>query len=67
MAGDWMCIINGLAGMRVYDGTLNFKPYLPAKWDNYKFKIFFKDCVLCVKVDKHLVNYKLDKSNELYF
>lgn len=67
MAGAWMCMVNGFAGMRVYDGVLNFKPYLPANWDSYKFKISFNGSVLCVEVDGKAVNYKLDKGNELEF
>lgn len=67
MAGAWMCMVNGFAGMRVYDGILSFKPHLPVKWDSYKFKISFNGCVLCVMVDKKVVDYKLDKGNELEF
>src|SRR5690606_29707229 len=35
MAGSWMCIVNGFAGMRAYDGILRFKPTLPEKWQGY--------------------------------
>ncbi|KPU27262.1 glycoside hydrolase [Caloranaerobacter sp. TR13] len=67
MAGTWMCVVNGFAGMRVYDGNLRFNPYLPEKWDSYKFRIRFKECQIEVKVDSAGVNYKLIDGNSLEF
>ena len=29
MSGAWLAIVQGFAGMRVYDGKLSFKPFLP--------------------------------------
>lgn len=42
MAGTWMCVVNGFAGMRVYNVILSFNPYLPEGWEEYSFKISFK-------------------------
>ena len=41
MAGTWMSITQGFAGMRVYDGILSFRPWIPEEWKSYSFKILF--------------------------
>ena len=67
MAGTWMSVVNGFAGMRVYDGELSFDPYLPKQWDSYKFKVTFKERVIEVEVKAEEVIYKLLSGNELEF
>ncbi|RKD29538.1 glycoside hydrolase family 65 protein [Thermohalobacter berrensis] len=67
MAGTWMCVINGFAGMRVYDGKLSFNPYLPEKWDSYRFRVRFKGRQLEVNVNTKEVIYKLIDGNRLEF
>lgn len=52
MAGTWMSIVEGFAGMRVKDGSLFFAPMLPSQWSSYSFKIGFRSNTLTVKVDK---------------
>ncbi|MGM0502307.1 MAG: glycoside hydrolase family 65 protein, partial [Bacillota bacterium] len=67
MAGTWMSVVNGFAGMRVYDGELSFNPYLPEQWDSYKFRITFKGQVIEVEVDNMKVSYKLVEGTEVEF
>ncbi|AZR72845.1 glycoside hydrolase [Anoxybacter fermentans] len=67
MAGSWMCVINGFAGMRVYDGKLYFNPYLPEGWTGYQFSIRFRGRKLNVYVKKDQVNYTLVEGNDLEF
>ena len=52
MAGTWMSIVKGFAGMRVVDGELTFKPFLPENWDSFSFKIRFRGEVKQVTIDK---------------
>lgn len=52
MAGTWMSIVQGFAGMRVIDGELQFTPQIPKEWDAYKFTILFKGSKLRVNVAK---------------
>ncbi|MBN2519418.1 MAG: glycoside hydrolase family 65 protein [Bacteroidales bacterium] len=52
MAGTWMAIVEGFAGMRIKNGELEFNPYLPAKWDSYSFKIRFRNNLLKIVVKK---------------
>ncbi|MFN7119215.1 MAG: glycoside hydrolase family 65 protein [Saprospiraceae bacterium] len=50
MAGTWMAVIKGFGGMRVYDDTLHFSPFIPKKWQSYAFKIRFRNSILQVQV-----------------
>ncbi len=60
MAGTWMSVVEGFAGMRVRNGRLSFAPFLPAKWQSFAFKIRFRGALLKVSVDKQgvqLINH----------
>lgn len=59
MGGTWMCIVNGFAGMRVYNDTLSFNPYLPEKWDGYSFRLAYKNRRIKVTVDREYTTYEL--------
>ncbi|MEM7550178.1 MAG: glycoside hydrolase family 65 protein [Bacteroidota bacterium] len=50
MAGTWLAVIKGFAGMRVKDGELVFKPFIPSKWKSYSFQISFRRAVITVHV-----------------
>jgi len=42
MAGSWMSVIQGFAGMRVCNGKLTFNPKLPKHWKSLSFKVNFR-------------------------
>jgi trehalose/maltose hydrolase-like predicted phosphorylase len=65
MAGTWMCIVNGFAGMRVYDGVLNFNPYLPENWEEYSFKVAFNGRLISVRVSRDGADYTLLEGERL--
>jgi len=67
MAGTWMSVVNGFAGMRVSDGELSFAPYLPQQWDSYSFKIKFQERIIAVEIREEEVIYKLVSGNEIEF
>lgn len=46
MAGSWMSIVKGFAGMQVIDGRLHFAPFVPEHWKSYSFKIGFRGRLL---------------------
>lgn len=50
MAGSWMSIVKGFAGMRVREGQLRFEPFIPAQWKAYSFKIGWRGHLLRIKV-----------------
>ncbi|MCB0734332.1 MAG: glycoside hydrolase family 65 protein [Bacteroidetes bacterium] len=52
MAGTWMSIVKGFAGMRVQDNQLTFKPFLPEAWTRFSFKIRFRGDLKLVEVRK---------------
>lgn len=67
MAGAWMCVVNGFAGMRVFDEMLHFKPYTPEKWDAYKFSILYKGRRLTIEVNQKETTYTLQEGKKLNF
>ena len=42
MAGTWLSIVKGFAGMRVKNGKLTFTPRLPKHWKSLSFKVIFQ-------------------------
>lgn len=42
MAGSWMSVVRGFAGMNVNDGILHFDTHLPESWEGFSFKIHFR-------------------------
>ncbi|MFM2086003.1 MAG: hypothetical protein RLZZ237_872, partial [Pseudomonadota bacterium] len=59
MAGTWMGVAYGFAGMRVVKGALRFAPTLPAQWQHYSFKIHFQRALLEVRVAPGRTEYRL--------
>ena len=53
MGGTWMSFVMGLGGMRVVNGKLTFKPFLPAKWKSYSFRVNFASAHLEMKKEPH--------------
>ncbi len=52
MAGTWLAFVKGFGGMRVWDDTLHFQPFIPEQWRSYTFKIRFRNAILQVMVDQ---------------
>ncbi|MEP6792972.1 MAG: glycosyl hydrolase family 65 protein, partial [Saprospiraceae bacterium] len=50
MAGSWMSVVRGFAGMTVRDGMLILSPGLPPTWTGLQFNIRFRDRVLLVDI-----------------
>lgn len=67
MAGSWLCLVNGFAGMRIKTSELSFDPYLPDSLDSYAFKIYYQDCQLKITVSQGKVIYQLLKGESLRF
>jgi trehalose/maltose hydrolase-like predicted phosphorylase len=67
MAGTWMGVAYGFAGMRVLGGALRFAPTLPARWTHYQFNIHLRGALLQVRVDAAQVEYTLLKGEAIGF
>ncbi|OCX52479.1 maltose phosphorylase [Mucilaginibacter sp. PPCGB 2223] len=52
MAGTWMSVVEGFAGMHVQNDTLSFRPFLPEQWISYSFNIRFRESMIKIKVDR---------------
>lgn len=50
MAGTWMSIVEGFAGMQIQQGTLSFRPQLPKQWKAFTFIILYKKAPLEVQL-----------------
>jgi maltose phosphorylase len=55
MAGTWMSVVEGFAGMRVREGQLQFTPFLPGNWQSFAFSIRFRSNILKVEINQHRV------------
>ncbi len=51
MAGTWLSIIEGFAGMSIKNEKLSFVPSLPKNWKSLGFKINFKERLIEVNID----------------
>ena len=49
MAGSWLAIAHGFAGMRTTDG-LSLSPFLPEAWQGYAFQFHYRGRVIRVSV-----------------
>ena len=65
MGSCYMMIVNGYAGMRVYDDALHFKPFIPENWKGYTFKVVFKGSTLEVAISAQKTAYKLLSGNAI--
>jgi beta-phosphoglucomutase len=59
MAGGWMMIVNGFAGLRQSDGELYFQPDIPSKWTCCSFRMAYRGSLLSVRIEKNQTTYKL--------
>lgn len=59
MAGTWMCVINGFAGLRTTGGRLIFQPRLPKQWHGLTFKLNWQGCVLAIHCTNSSTKYSL--------
>ena len=59
LAGSWIALVAGLAGMRDRDGILSFAPRLPDELSRLAFKISLRDRVLAVDVRAATATYTL--------
>ena len=64
MAGTWMSIVEGFAGMRVKEGQLSFQPNLPEAWEGLRFKINFRDTIYALHLGQGSFSCTVDKEGE---
>src|SRR5258708_30844988 len=65
MAGTWLGLVYGFAGLRAYDGNVQFSPSLPEGWDHYRFKLRIRGRLLQVYVGRDTTEYRLLEGDAL--
>ena len=50
MAGTWMSIVKGFAGVRLHDGLLAISPSLPSHWDSIEFHMHYRGNILQTRI-----------------
>ncbi|SHF72681.1 glycoside hydrolase family 65 protein [Pedobacter caeni] len=65
MAGTWMSVVEGFAGMRVRNGQLNFQPFLPENWNAFSFSIGFRGVQLKVRITATEISILNNSDQEL--
>jgi len=60
MAGSWVSLVYGFAGLRDDDGRLSFAPRLPTGWDRLAFRLRVAGSVLRVTVTRATARYEVE-------
>lgn len=55
--GTWMCMVFGFGGLRVKNGQMTFKPWLPEKWKSIEFKLQWRGDLIEVKVTQDCIHF----------
>ncbi|MFW5979988.1 MAG: family 65 glycosyl hydrolase domain-containing protein [Halanaerobiales bacterium] len=64
MAGTWMSIVHGFAGLNIREGILSIAPFIPEEWEDYSFKINFRQRIINIKVSEKYVEVELLKGKD---
>ncbi len=59
MAGTWMCLVNGFAGMKVYGDSIGFRPYLPEGWNGYSVTVCYRGRRIYIDVKGNTTKYRV--------
>jgi len=65
MAGTWLSIVEGFAGMRVLGDKLHLDPQLPDQWESYSFKINFRNRIITTQVSRSNIQFRLEGNEEM--
>ena len=58
MAGSWLSIAQGFAGMRTVEG-LSLSPFLPKAWEGYSFQFQYRGRLLRLEVTREQARISL--------
>jgi alpha,alpha-trehalose phosphorylase len=60
MAGNWLALVNGFAGMREINQVLHFsRMFCPPRWEGFKFRLQFRGRILEIAVNSEEMSYQL--------
>jgi len=67
MAGTWLSMTYGFAGMRDYHGSLSFQPGLPREWTRLQFRILTRGTLLEITLGRESTSYRLPNGGRVEF
>ena len=56
MAGTWLSIVHGFGGLRIKENSIYLNPIIPDTWQEYSFKLCFRETTLNVSVSKENIS-----------
>ncbi|MGA2976709.1 MAG: beta-phosphoglucomutase [Spirochaetia bacterium] len=65
MAGTWISIVRGFAGMRDSDGRLSFSPHPPQAWSRLRFRLRWQGRLLEVVLTRNTATYLLMEGSSI--
>lgn len=65
MAGSWLALVKGFAGMQILNDTLAFFPTIPDKWQKYTFRANFRERTLYVEITHTAIHITLITGNNI--
>jgi len=65
LAGSWLGLSWGFAGLRIVNGQLTFSPTLPASWPGYSFNLRWQGRILQVNITADGAHYQLQQGQPL--
>lgn len=57
--GTWQSIVCGFGGLRVKNGKMTFKPWLPPSWDEIDFKVFWQGDKVSIRLARMSMSFQL--------
>jgi maltose phosphorylase len=58
MAGSWLAIVEGFAGMRILDSKILINPLIPDQWKSYSYHARFRGVLFEVKLNHKTITIK---------
>ena len=52
MAGTWMSLVEGMAGVRITESSLSINPIIPKSWLSYSFQIRYQNNPISISVSQ---------------
>lgn len=65
MAGTWMSLIEGFAGMKIKGDQLSFTPKISEQWTSYAFHLNFRERILFIEVSHDHTNIEVVEGDDL--
>ena len=66
MAGSWLSVVEGFAGMRVKNNSLHFTPRLPENWRDLMFKVNFRRNIYKIEISKSFFQCSLALNQDCF-